>query len=723
MENSLLLRKLLVLPLILLAACGGGGGSGDTSGGDSTSQASASRSSRSNSNSCFRTNGGDCLTNTELAAKAQQLVTAVKSEIAKDIDDTFSTSSARNAGKWPLEMVNHYRGLAHLELVRGSAAASTPGKGVTLGVIDSGIRSSHHAFSQTGAGAITVEYLAGATQEAAGDFSHGTAVTSVAAGRYYGAYGGDIKMFAIPLGSGGGTYTPITLPRLLSEDSSSASLYNHVLGKNLDILNLSFGYNGGIEGYTESQLRANYGKTIAALAQSGRSSKTILVWAAGNAWGQTNAQASSPEILPGLVARISELQGHSIAVVSVGEAGTISSFSNRCGIAKAFCIAAPGHRLLVADTSDSNAPDTTYGLRSGTSYAAPMVSGGLAIMKHVFRNQLSNEQLVSRLFATAKDDGIYANADTYGHGLMDLGAATNPWGVTAFIGSDQAVSTSSQGVPISASLLAAATPLGDSLSRALGGQEVAVFDSLGAPFWVDAGAFTVEAPGASVAAHLQEVLHPSQWQPVPHTWQAAFHEDSVAPPYGHLSLASGADRLTLSGPEGISATVVREPERLHGMTMAWTPPSVPMLSLGAGFIREHDTLLGSEAAGAFGELAATTTFLSGGLRGSAGRWSFSALGEVGQVSASVRGGSLVEEITPLGTSSFHLSATREFDNGHRLRLSVAQPLRVEDGAVEFSLPTGRTPEGVVTGRRFSAPLAPSGRQLDLTTAGISPWWR
>lgn len=86
----------------------------------------------------------------------------------------------------------------------------------------------------------------------------------------------------------------------------------------------------------------------------------------------------------------------------------------------------------------------------------------------------------------------------------------------------------------------------------------------------------------------------------------------------------------------------------------------------------------------------------------------------------MRGGSLVEEITPLGTSSFHLSATREFDNGHRLRLSVAQPLRVEDGAVEFSLPTGRTPEGVVTGRRFSAPLAPSGRQLDLTTAWSLP---
>ncbi|MCY4332957.1 MAG: hypothetical protein OXC96_10800 [Cyanobacteria bacterium MAG CAR1_bin_15] len=100
----MLLRKLLVLPLILLAACG--------SGGDSTSQASPSRPSRSNSNSCFRAQGGDCLTNTELAAKAQQLVTALKSAIAQDSDNSFSQPSARNAGKWPLEMVNHYGALA-----------------------------------------------------------------------------------------------------------------------------------------------------------------------------------------------------------------------------------------------------------------------------------------------------------------------------------------------------------------------------------------------------------------------------------------------------------------------------------------------------------------------------------------------------------------------------------------------------------------------------------
>lgn len=347
--------------------------------------------------------------------------------------------------------------------------------------------------------------------------------------------------------------------------------------------------------------------------------------------------------------------------------------------------------------------------------AAPMVSGGLAIMKQLFRGQLSSEQLVSRLLTTAKDDGIYADSAIYGHGLMDLGAATSPWGIPAFMGSGQPVATATQGVPITASSLAAGPALGDALSRALGSQQVAVFDSLGAPFWFDADSFTVAAPGATLAARLQEVLHPRPWPAIPHTWQAGFQEAALAPHYGHLALTSGADRLTLSGPEGISATVVQEPERLQGLALAWTPPSAPMLSLGAGVVREHDGLLGSEAAGAFGELGATTTFLSGGLRGSAGRWRLAALEEVGQVSASVRGGSLVEEISRLSTSAFRLSAGREFDNGNRLRLSVAQPLRVEQGSAGFWLPTGRTPDGVVTATSFSAPLSPSGRQVDLTT--------
>ena len=58
-----------------------------------------------------------------------------------------------------------------------------------------------------------------------------------------------------------------------------------------------------------------------------------------------------------------------------------------------------------------------------------MVSGGLALMKQIFRGQLSNTDLVTRLYETADRSGFYADAAVYGRGSMDLGAATSPVGV------------------------------------------------------------------------------------------------------------------------------------------------------------------------------------------------------------------------------------------------------------------------------------------------------
>ena len=127
----------------------------------------------------------------------------------------------------------------------------------------------------------------------------------------------------------------------------------------VNILNLGIGYSGIINSYGEQELRDNFGQAIETMAQADANEKSILVWAAGNAhgdWcysGTDNCvdgwiDAVSVEVLPGLVARIEELQGHSIAVVALSPDGEIADFSNRCGIAADFCIAAPGSYVRVA---------------------------------------------------------------------------------------------------------------------------------------------------------------------------------------------------------------------------------------------------------------------------------------------------------------------------------------------------------------------------------------
>ena len=97
-----------------------------------------------------------------------------------------------------------------------------------------------------------------------------------------------------------------------------------------------------------------------------------------------------------------------------------------------WCLAAPGEDILTAYFGPREGVDGFRGLRAtvnGTSFAAPMVTGGLAVMKHLFRDQLSNTDLLARLLATADSTGRYSDRSIYGQGMMDLGAATSPVGV------------------------------------------------------------------------------------------------------------------------------------------------------------------------------------------------------------------------------------------------------------------------------------------------------
>ena len=138
---------------------------------------------------------------------------------------------------------------------------------------------------------------------------------------------------------------------------------------------------------------------------------------------------------------------------------------------------------------DSRVPPTTFGSENleGTSFATPLVSGGLALIKHFFRGQLSNRELVTRLLVTAENDGIYASDRTdgtssiYGQGLMDLGAAVSP---VRGVRLTQSSPVDPGGHSVHGTRLGLGPAFGDGLSRSLAGGEIASFDSLGAPFWL-----------------------------------------------------------------------------------------------------------------------------------------------------------------------------------------------------------------------------------------------
>ncbi len=116
----------------------------------------------------------------------------------------------------------------------------------------------------------------------------------------------------------------------------------------------------------------------------------------------------------------SDLQPYTIAVVAVDRDRRIASFSNYCGIAAAWCLAAPGVDILSTVTpANGSSPTEPYNLSSGTSMAAPHVAGAAALVREAFPF-MTAPQVVQSILTTATDLG---SPEIYGWGLLNAGKA------------------------------------------------------------------------------------------------------------------------------------------------------------------------------------------------------------------------------------------------------------------------------------------------------------
>ena len=708
---------------------------------------------------CITTHEEDCLSIEEFEDRSTALA-----------EDFRAATDFSN--QWGLAAINAGEAYAHLALAEGDDVR--PGEGQTIGMIDTGIDREHPLFEGM---TLTEEFLQGAENETGDDFSHGTAVGSIIASprlpRYAGiahgvAWGADLAVFGIPLGDPPDEFVPITLEVLKRIDTRNAARYEHVLAwrngeRRLDFLNLSFGYTGLIDSYTDTELRDNHGTVLGVLAQADTEEKTILVWAAGNyhglpcsmdaPWcvegtdGEREVDASAVGIVPGFPVYFEEMRGHSLAVVAINEDGEITNFSNRCGSASQWCLAAPGEGILGVYYGPSR--DGQPGFRGihpslrGTSFAAPMVTGGLAVMKHYFRDQLANTDLAARLLETADRTGIYADAAVYGRGLMDLGAATSPVGETEIA---MAATVNGGGAPLAGTGLVSGGALGDGLAGSFAGQEIAAFDSLGAPFWFDLGNFASVRDEDAIAMQLRDFMTPDPglhglgarpvlslrkehgaWVPrheAPSGLQLGLLDTPAGAEAGHLGLAEHALALSLGGPNGLSATAFSTEgtdgaSPSSGAVLSWRAGESPF-SLRAGWLGEREALLGTSARGAFGALSADAVFAGINAEAQLGGWRVFGGAELGTVTAEESGG-LIADLSPLTTSAFALRVTRPLGTDRGLGLSVSQPLRVESGEATLSVPAGRTKGGDVLRRPVSADLSPTGRQVDVAARWHRRW--
>lgn len=322
------------------------------------------------------------------------------------------------------------------------------GKGVAIGIVDSGIDPSNPEFSGR---------ISSASADVAGtrglspEDDHGTMVAIVAAGARNGAGVMGIAYDATLIGmraDAPGSCAGSDGCRF--GDSAIAAGIDGAVNGGAKVVNLSLG--GSAAG---SQTRAAVGRAAAA--------GVVVIVAAGN-----DADAATPSSDPNnpnpfATSLRAAGNGNVIIAGSVNSSGVLSAFSNRAGGESSWYLNALGENICCEYANGVIKVTTTNGQQfqtvySGTSFSAPQIAGAAALLRQAFPNLTAN-QVVNLLLSTARDAGASGTDGTYGRGILDIKNAFSPQGQTTLAGTNTTV-------PIMGNSMVTSAPMGDALAQA-----------------------------------------------------------------------------------------------------------------------------------------------------------------------------------------------------------------------------------------------------------------
>jgi hypothetical protein len=686
--------------ITLLAGCGGGGGGG---------VAAAAM------NFVTETLSGGNFSATALTSRFIDSFAGFE-EAARDLRETDPRYTRQQINYWYAEtdgqagrnpatepLYNSYS-LAAARVEYAHAAGIT-GRGQTIAIVDGDFLSGHETLLDAGLNSRVLSYLApgnpsNITQE---DRDHGTSVASVAAGQ-----------------SGTMIGVAYDAQLLLSSYSSAQDLINGTnLARDLGavVQNNSWGFPG--IGATGENFQALFGAGRAYEGYLGAlrsySSNGVVVFAADNL--RTAGQSSIMEALP-LFAP--ELEAGWLSVIS-----GVPTYDNErilsaervsapCLQTARWCLAADGTWMAALAT---NAASYSTEPVIGTSFAAPVVSGAMALLAQAFPN-LTPHDLRARLIATADNgfEGFNATgrlevipgsgffhdySAEWGHGFLDVRAALLP------IGTPVARMADGTAHSVAQPLIAGGGAAGDAVARSLSAVPVLVTDLLGGDFTMPGQALAAPAPVAPVAERL---------------WPAMFGAASrsgLIRAYGggEMSLRQGGVELALLGPEASG-----------GAGMAGVAPAMAAaigqsleaaggeLFIGLNIARDDGTLMPG-----IGGDASTLAALELAFTRDVGQGGFIELGGTFGVSPGGSGAGMSDR-SDLRFNAFRLEAGQSgvLRAGDRLSLGLSMPVAITAGGAEIALPVGRSASGIVH-RSIGIDYAPEDREIDLSITYGTPF--
>lgn len=277
-------------------------------------------------------------------------------------------------------------------------------------------------------------------------FGHGSYSSSVAAGAY------DNN------GIAGVAYDAnVLIAKVGDQALSTADIRDAIAWMNTskaNVVNQSFEMSNvvSLDSYTTANYKAALANNVSFVTAAGNQGSLCTTLQTCNIYAALPLAAGNSDML--------NQKGAWIVAGALNAVGTdIATYSNRAGLTKNFYLLAPG--TVVGDNLIGGTATNT-----GTSFAAPIISGGLALLKQKWP-QLSGSQQAQILFQTATDMGTTGVDDIYGWGKMDLNKAFNPIGSLKTVSLNGAsintASTSLSGNGVTASI-ASIAPLSESLS-------------------------------------------------------------------------------------------------------------------------------------------------------------------------------------------------------------------------------------------------------------------
>jgi subtilase-type serine protease len=314
--------------------------------------------------------------------------------------------------------------------------AGLSGLGIRIGVVDTGINPNHVEFT----GALVAGYDAMTGRSGTSNFSsflvdydlHGSHVASIAAARLDGvsrqdniqgvAYNASLVVGSVNFGA-------------LTDEKPLGSVIDYVSSQGVKVINNSWGSDSAGKGDPRLLYERNLPeeREVIRAIHTALDRGSVLVFAAGNESKPGNV-AINPTLestFPAYDAAMAAKGGFIVVAATTNDGSALTSYANHCGVAKNYCIAAPGgggqyplpEGKTMADEfivgADALTNDAYLGW-AGSSMASPLVSGTVALVAEQFP-WMTNKNLSVTILTTGSRA---ANPDVeWGRGLLNVGKA------------------------------------------------------------------------------------------------------------------------------------------------------------------------------------------------------------------------------------------------------------------------------------------------------------